>query len=165
MLRQALLSLLIASAFLATSCAPPAAPDNRAADEAALKAMDEQWLATAGKHDLDGTVAFYADDAVLLPPNGPIAKDAKSIREVWAPMVAPNATISWKVAKTEASKSGDIGYAYGSYQLSIQDPKAPVNDTGKFLEIWKKQADGKWKCIVDTFNSDLPLPAPPPAKK
>lgn len=127
--------------------------------------MDEQWLATAGKHDLDGTVAFYADDAVLLPPNGPIAKDAKSIREVWAPMVAPNATISWKVAKTEASKSGDIGYAYGSYQLSIQDPKAPVNDTGKFLEIWKKQADGKWKCIVDTFNSDLPLPAPPPAKK
>jgi ketosteroid isomerase-like protein len=34
-----------------------------------------------------------------------------------------------------------------------------VNDTGKFLEVWKKQADGKWKCVADTYNSDLPVPA------
>lgn len=161
MLRRTPLFSLMAFAILTTSCAPP---DNRAADEAALRAGDEQWSATASKHDLDGTVAFYADDAVLLPPNGPIAKDAKSIRENWAPMVAPDSSISWKVAKAEASKSGDLGYVYGSYQLSMKSP-APVTDTGKFVEIWKKQADGKWKCIVDTFNSDLPLPAVPAAKK
>ena len=31
-------------------------------------------LITAARNDLEGTVAFYADDAVLLPPNAPIAK-------------------------------------------------------------------------------------------
>jgi len=32
------------------------------------------------------------------------------------------------------------------------------------VEIWKKQSDGKWKCAVDTYNSDLPA-APAPAAK
>jgi ketosteroid isomerase-like protein len=36
----------------------------------------------------------------------------------------------------------------------------PVNDHGKLVEIWKKQADGKWKVAVDIFNSDLPVAAP-----
>jgi ketosteroid isomerase-like protein len=43
--------------------------------------------------------------------------------------------------------------------MSMDDGKGqPVHDTGKILEIWKKQPDGKWKCIVDTWNSDLPVP-------
>jgi uncharacterized protein (TIGR02246 family) len=154
-------------AFLLSSCAPPAAPDMRAADEAAIRELDEQWSATAAKNDLDGTVAFYADDAVLLPPNAPIAGDRKSIRESWAGMLGPNTAVSWKVSKVAAAKSGEMGYLYGTYQLSMQDPKGgpAMRDTGKMVEIWKKQSDGKWKCIVDTFNSDIPVPAAPEAKK
>jgi ketosteroid isomerase-like protein len=33
----------------------------------------------------------------------------------------------------------------------------PVTDNGKFVEVWKKQSDGKWKCVADTYNSDLPV--------
>ena len=46
---------------------------------------------------------------------------------------------------------------------------APIEDRGKYLTIWRKQADGSWKVQRGTFNSDLPLPAPgkpaAPAKK
>jgi ketosteroid isomerase-like protein len=38
----------------------------------------------------------------------------------------------------------------------------PMTDKGKYLEVWKKQADGTWKCVVDMFNTDLPAP---PAQK
>jgi ketosteroid isomerase-like protein len=167
MLRRTAPFLLIASAFLVSSCAPPSAPDTRAADEAAIGALDEQWSATAGKNDLDGTVAFYADDAVLLPPNAAIANDAKAIRASWAGLLGPNTAVSWKASKIEVAKSGDLGYLYGTYQLAIKDPKGgpAVNDTGKILEVWKKQPDGKWKCIVDTYNSDLPVAAAPEVKK
>ena len=60
-----------------------------------------------------------------------------------------------------------MGYLYGTYQVSIKDPKGgpALNDTGKMVEIWRKQPDGKWKCIVDTYNSDLPAPAAPESKK
>lgn len=137
--------------------------DNHASDEALLRALDEQWSATAAKNDIDGTVAFYAENAVLLPPNAPIATDAQAIRASWAGLLGPNTALSWKVKGSEVASSGELGYVYGSYALTITDPKggAPVHDVGKFVEIWKKQADGQWKCIIDTYNSDLPAAAPP----
>ena len=166
-MRTALLLVLVPSAFVATSCAPSVTDDHRAADASAIQALDEQWSATAAKNDLDGTVAFYADDAVLLPPNAPIAGDRKSIRESWAGLLGPDTAVSWRVSKVEVAKSGELGYLYGTYSLAIKDPKGgpPIRDTGKLLEIWKKQADGKWKCIVDTYNSDLPAAPAPEAKK
>lgn len=166
-MRTAVLLIVIPSAFVAMSCAPSSTGDNRAAEASAIQALDEQWSATAARNDLEGTVAFYADDAVLLPPNAPIATDRKSIRESWAALLGPNTAVSWKVSKVEVAKSGELGYLYGTYSLSIQDPKGgpPVRDTGKLVEIWKKQADGKWKCIVDTYNSDLPSTPAPEAKK
>jgi uncharacterized protein (TIGR02246 family) len=160
--RSGVLLVLIWSVFVATACGPSATSDSGAADTAAIQALDERWSATAAKNDLEGTVEFYADDAVLLPPNAPIARDRKSIRESWAGLLGPNTAVSWKVSKVEIAKSGELGYLYGTYSLAIRDPKggAPVSDTGKLVEIWKKQADGKWKCIVDTYNSDLPALAP-----
>jgi ketosteroid isomerase-like protein len=165
-IRTGLLLCLIPSLFLTTSCAPSSSSDAHAA-EAAIRALDEQWSATAAKNDLIGTVAFYADDAVLLPPNAPIATDPKAIRESWAAMLVPGASVSWKVTKVEVAKSGELGYLYGTYSLTMKDPKGgpDIHDTGKLLEIWKKQPDGKWKCIVDTYNSDLPAAPAPEAKK
>jgi ketosteroid isomerase-like protein len=135
----------------------------RQAAEQELRALDEQWSASAARNDLNGTVAFYADDAVLLPPNAPMAADKKSIRESWAGLLGPNTAVSWKWSKIEVAQSGELAYIYGSYKLTIgaSSVSGPVNDTGKFLEVWKKQAGGEWKCIVDTYNSDLPVLSPP----
>lgn len=64
MLRKTIrLTALTAAAILITSCAPHAVPDTRAADETAIRSLDEQWSATAAKNDLEGTLAFYAEDA------------------------------------------------------------------------------------------------------
>jgi uncharacterized protein (TIGR02246 family) len=100
--------------------------DNSAADAAAIQALDEQWSATAAKNDVEGTVAFYADDAVLLPGNAPIARDRKSIRESWAGLLGPNTAVSWKVSKVEVAKSGELGYLYGTYSLTIRIRKAEL---------------------------------------
>jgi len=35
------------------------------------------------------------------------------------------------------------------------------NDKGKYVTVYRKQPDGKWKVVADIFNSDLPAPAPP----
>jgi len=134
---------------------------DRQAAESRLRVLDEQWSAAAARNDLDGTVAFYADDAVLLAPNAPMATDKKSIRESWAGLLGPNTSVSWKWSKIEMAQSGELAYIYGSYKLKIGSTSngGAVNDTGKFLEVWKKLPGEKWKCIVDTYNSDLAIPA------
>ena len=118
------------------------------------------------ENDLAGTVAFYSDDAVLLLPT-PRSPRIRSRSVNPGQPYSPNTAVSWKVSKAEVAKSGELGYLYGTYELSIKDPKGdpPVHDTGKLVEIWKKQADGKWKCIVDTYNSNLPVVAAPEVKK
>ena len=158
-----LLSIIVAVVLCATAgLGQFAFAADRHAAEAELRALDELWSATAARNDLDGTIAFYADDAVLLPPNAPTATDRKSIRESWAGLLGPNTAVSWKWTKVEVAQSGELGYIYGSYKLTIgaSGGNGAVNDTGKFLEVWKKEPGGKWKCIVDTYNSDLPAPAP-----
>jgi len=162
-----LVLLVSSSALILASCASLGTADSRPSAVSELRTLDEQWSATAAKNDLDGTVAFYAGNAVLLAPNAPIATNPRSIRESWAGLLGPNTAISWKVSNADVASSGELGDVYGTYSLAIRDPKggAPVQDAGKFVEVWKKQADGKWKCIVDTYNSDLPAsPAAEPKK-
>jgi ketosteroid isomerase-like protein len=98
----------------------------------------------------------------VLPPNDKTVTGKGSIGKPIADLLAlPGLSISWTPTKVEVAKSGDLAYLYGTYQLSITGPDGkPIDDHGKMLEIWKKQSDGNWKCIVDTWSSDLPAAAP-----
>jgi ketosteroid isomerase-like protein len=153
-----LVAFLTTSFFVALGCGPSEA-DRRADDLAALRATDRQWSATAAKKNLEGTLSFYANDAVLLPPNAPMATNARAIRASWANLLGPNTTVSWVATRGDIAESGELAYLYGTYQLSMRDPNGgpAVQDTGKFAEIWKREPDGPWKCVVDTYNSDLPV--------
>ncbi len=63
--------------------------------------------------------------------------------------------------KADVARSGELAYVVGVYQITPKDPEGKaLADTGKLVEVWKKQADGKWKTVADIFNSDVPAPAP-----
>lgn len=156
---------------VAGACAPAAPPDTRAADESAIRDAETSWSAAAGAKDVDRFVSYYAPDAVLLPPNAPVASDPASIRKAIGELLAlPGLNLSWSTTKVEVARSGDIAYSYGTYVMKLTGPDgAPMEDRGKYATAWKKQTDGSWKSVLDTFNTDMPLappppPAPPPAK-
>jgi len=158
----------VATLALMYSCQPQSQtlPDTKAADETALKNLDAEWSKAAGTKDVDKTVSYYAADAIVLPENGPAVSSKEAIRNVWKEMLtAPGFSGGWTGTKVEVARSGDIGYVTGTYLMTMNDASGkPVTDKGKFAEVWKKQSDGSWKCAVDIWNSDLPLPAPPEKK-
>ena len=156
----------VALLAILSSCSSSPPPDLKA-EEIAIRQADAQWSKAAESGDLDRTVSYYSSDAQLLPPHSPIAVSSAAIRAAWEPLLAPALAVSWKASKVEVARSGDFAYVIGTYLIAMKDSHGkPKDDTGKLIEVWKKQADGKWKCVADTFNSDLPLPAPPkPAKK
>ena len=129
--------------------------------EQALRDLDAQWSAAAAAKDVDKTVSFYSDDAIVLPPNGPAATTKEAIRNVWKDMIASATSVNWKATRVEVAKSGDMAYLSGTYEVTMNDG---TKDRGKYLEVWEKQADGKWKCGADMWNSDLPAPASPEKK-
>jgi len=129
--------------------------------EQALRDLDAQWSAAAAAKDLDKTVSFYSNDAIVMPPNTSAAATKEAIRKVWQDMIAsPGLVISWKATKVEVAKSGDLACVSGTYEETTTDASGkPVKDRGKYVEVWEKQADGKWKCGTDIWNSDLPASA------
>jgi uncharacterized protein (TIGR02246 family) len=161
-LRAILVSSLVIMG-LALACQqppPPSPPDTRAADERAIREADAAWSKAWAAKDLEGFVSFFAEDAVKLQPNVPMLTGKESIRK-WASelMANPGFSGSWQASKVEASRGGDLAYAVGTYQQTLNDAKGkPVTDRGKYLTVWKKQPDGKWKAVADMGISDLPAP-------
>jgi ketosteroid isomerase-like protein len=57
-----------------------------------------------------------------------------------------------------------MGYTLYKFDMTMQGPAGQtIHDVGKDMAVWKKESDGKWKIVADTFNSDLP-PPPSPGK-
>ncbi len=158
------LALFLLIVSLSTACqtqsAPATSTDTRAADEASLKTTESEWSKAAGTKDVEKTVAFYSDDAIVLPPNSPVLTGKGSIRAMWKGMQeAPGFSIHWQASKVEVARSGDIAYISGAYEWTQNDSNGkPMTDKGKTLEAWKKQTDGSWKCAADMFSSNLPAP-------
>ena len=160
---QVLLVFLLLS--LATACQNQMAHDNHGSDENAIKALDAEWAKAAGSKDVDKTVSYYSDDAIVLPPNSPPVTSKEQIRAMWQGMLrAPGFSGGWNATKAEVAHSGDLAYVTGNYEMTENDAGGkPQTDKGKYLEVWKKQADGSWKCVADMFSTNLP--AAPPAEK
>jgi ketosteroid isomerase-like protein len=115
-----------------------------AATEAMVK-PDADWDAWAAAH--------YAPDAMLLPPNGPAVQGRKAIAEYLASF--PPIT-HFEVVDLDVVGAGDLAYIRGTYDMTLSPPDGPsFRDVGKYIEIWRRQADGSWRCSADIFNSDV----------
>jgi uncharacterized protein (TIGR02246 family) len=152
---------LLLFSLVCTTSATNTKATNTKASEQALRDLDAQWSATAATKDLDKTVSFYADDAVVLPPNEPMVGSKDGIRNLWKGLLDSISDISWKATRVEIAKSGDMAVLIGAYDMTMKDG---AKDHGKYCEVWEKKPDGEWKCGTDMFSSDLPAaPATSPA--
>ena len=132
--------------------------DSSSADAKTIKARSELWSKAGSVKDSASFATFYADDATVMLPNEPPIKGMDAIKAVLTPMMQdPNFSLSFTTDKVEVS--GILAYTQGAVTLktTARDGKQ-FADTGKYLTVWKKQADGSWKAIEDIFNSDLPAP-------
>ena len=130
--------------------------------EQTLRDADAQLSAAAAAKDLDKTVSYYSDNAVVMPPNSGRATTKEAIQSALKDLLAsPGSTVSWKATKVEVAKSGDLACVSGTYEeMTIDVSGKPVKDCGKYVKVWQKQPDGKWTFSADIWNSDLPVPAP-----
>lgn len=125
------------------------------ADVQSIRKADDEWCRLAMAGDFTALVErCYTKDAILLPPNEPAAKGRKAIAAsfgAWPRMT--DATIH----SDEVVGRGDLAYTSGTWAATMHvKDAAPVQDKGKYVAIWRKDADGGWKMTRDAFNSDMP---------
>jgi ketosteroid isomerase-like protein len=92
-------------------------------------------------------LAFMDSTAVLLRPGHPPITGKAAAEFVGGTGIGPG-VLSWMPVAADLSASGELGYTYGIY--TVHDPSGDL--TGTYTTIWKKNAKGEWKFVLDTGN-------------
>ncbi len=140
----------------ASGCAPPAV--DTAAEEAAIREMDVEWMNAANAKDVERMLGLYTDDASLYPPNLAIVTGKEAIRTYYSQLVeSPGFVTSLETTNVGISSAGDLAYSAGTSETTVNDAQGnPFTEREKWVTIWKKQPGGTWKSVLDIWNSDGP---------
>jgi len=123
-------------------------------EQAALLNADKEWAAAAASGDVDRIVTFWTDDVVIYFPNAPIVSGKETVRQfVQNNRNKPGFALTWTPTEAVVSTAGDLGYTAGTGQLSVNDDNGNLMTRKmNYICIWKKQADGSWKCSREISN-------------
>ena len=121
--------------------------------EAAFNAKDAAQLAS-----------FYAEDAVLMPPNEPMVKGRTAIQAFWAKQFQQGIS-GIDLKPIESSIAGGQAFEAGTATVTMSGTNTPTGtggrdnatDTGKYVVVYRR-VGSDWKLAYDIFNSDS---APP----
>jgi uncharacterized protein (TIGR02246 family) len=133
-------------------------------DIAAIRAAAEQEVVEATlAGDWGRLAATFTEDAVRLPPDEPLHKGRAAIKQWAEDNWGPVSYTAFTMEVKDVDGCGDLAYAWGPYSATVEVPglEEPIEDIGKFLTVFRKQADGAWLVSVAMFNSDVPLPGQP----
>ena len=150
-------AVLLAAAL--AGCTPPFDPKT---EGKMLLARDAEWsaLASAGR-DVERTVSYWSDDAVILPQGQAAIEGKAAIRAFVANSFhTPGFNIHWKSENPAFSADGTLAYMRSETVTMVPGAGgAPRTLHSRGITVWRREPDGQWRCVVDMWND------PPPAKK
>ncbi|MFI4950725.1 MAG: YybH family protein [Caulobacterales bacterium] len=144
-----------------TAAATPAAAVDTASIERTLRDNETQWNADYKAKDLARIAAHYAPDATLMDPDTPLLSGTDALNNGLKDFISdPALSLEFKADKVEVAASGDLAYTRGTFRLTTTDPRTrtPVTQTGSYVTVYKKQADGSWKA-EDDIATNTPRPS------
>jgi len=152
-----LIAAVICLATPLVSCR--SSPPSLDQDRRAVLTAEREWAAAARGRDLDRSVSYMADDAMMFPPASAPVVGKAAIRDYMASGFAtPGFSVTWEPEEVVVADGGDLAYTHARSVYTVPGPDGTIHTVhAKGVAIWRKGADGDWRCIVDIWNE-----APPP---
>lgn len=141
-------TLFMLSAYLLTFCTHTQSTEE-VKNEIRQAEKDFQKM-TVDKGIAEAFYFYAAPDAVIKRENDTLIIGRENIKTYYKNKHLLNTTLEWAPDHINVSQSGDLAYTYGKYTWkALKDNVEPVEFTGIFHTVWKKQADGSWKYVWD----------------
>ncbi len=124
-----------------------------AAEQINLLAADRAFSEMSEKEGMKAAYLEYSDsNIVLLRPNVMPITGADAIEHLIT-IDDSGYTFNWEPQRAQVSAMGDMGFTYGVYGLHPKD--MDTSFYGTYVNVWKKQANGKWKLAVNSGNEGI----------
>ena len=151
-------AVLTSIAVLAVSGCSSQTPQDLEAEKAALRAAADAYHEAASAKDVQSVVSYYADDAMMVPPNADRVEGIEGVRNYRFGFIeTPGVELRFELVRVEVSTSGDLGWTLALADVTFDRPDGqPGSDRVRDFHVWKKQEDGSWKVVVDMWNSEAP---------
>ena len=123
-MKRTILLLVVA---VAAACAPR--PFDTNAEAKALLARDAEWatVAEAGA-DVEKTISYWSDDAVVIPPGQPVVEGKAAIRTfVTDTFKIPGFKIRWVSRDVRFSPDGQLAYMRGDSEMTVPGPDGQLD--------------------------------------
>lgn len=119
-----------------------------------LMQTSRDWSKAAEARNVERTLEYWSDDAVMISAGEPVLRGKQAIRGmVEGSIKNPDFNISWKPISVEISESGDMGYLLEESKITTKDSVGREQvQNFRTVTIWKKQKDGSWKNVVDVMS-------------
>ncbi len=92
-------------------------------------------------------IEFFTDEGINFVPQPVLTREFLKKRPP-TPKPLPF-ILDWTPMTGDIARSGDLGYNTGPFMVTVPSQKDQKPSFGYFFSIWKKQADGTWKVVVD----------------
>jgi len=124
--------------------------------KAAIQALNKEWERNFENHDPAGLVALFTEDCVRMPQADPASVGRPALEAAYRQNFAEVWEAQGKVRLNAAEiiVSGEYAFARGADTLIQNQDGRPVEETGKWLFVYRRQPDGTWKFHWITFNSN-----------
>lgn len=117
----------------------------------AIQQINAEFSELYERRDAAAIAAAYAEDGAILAPNQKTHRGRPALEDFWKGFFDQVGGAA-SIASVEIAGEGELAYQWATYALEGGEQ----SDTGKFVEIYKRQADGSWKIHLTIFNSDNP---------
>jgi len=161
-MKRTLCSLALAAAFAA--CAeppPPPPPDTTEADMAAIRQWTERFLGAYNAQDLATMESLFTEDYVSVAPEGPPTTGRAGIMALLAASFEQYTTAQTATVD-EVAVFGDHGMVWGTWEEAMTPKAGGAEETshGRWMVVYKRDADGSWKAWRQIYNVDQSTPPP-----
>lgn len=151
--------------LLGAACTPTSS--DIVAETQKLLDTDRAWAEQASSGKVADSVLAYWDDSASVVMAGPppvTGKDALR-RMVVTNFATPGFHISWTPEHAVVSKAGDMGYTTGTNEVTAPDGTGKTTKVpGRYLTVWRKDSQGRWRCVEDYTTPSAPPPTTAAAK-
>jgi ketosteroid isomerase-like protein len=107
--------------------------------------------------NIDAMLQYYCDDVISMPNFHPMIKGKADLKRQTEAILAMGMKFQLlESTPIDVHGSGDIVYEVGTFCQSILMPGVhePLDQIGKYVNIWRRQPDGTFKIAVEIYNSD-----------
>jgi len=149
-----IIATLFSLSFISSEIVVAGAEDD--SFRAAVSEIFDTYSSANMKKDVESWIALWDEKGIKMAPNSPAIYGKSAIEEMKRKKSQAPGDVEMSIKIEDTQIAGDFGFAHGTYFVSVtpEGGGAAKSKEGKYLTIFKKQADGSWKIYRDAVSSN-----------